>query len=100
MSDYASCAVYVPTVEVSADIRRRFTYHPPRPDQVPRYQLIRAGALGLAEQLLRVCPPGRELSIALSRLEEAVMAANASIAREILSPAAQAGAAAVVEGQP
>ena len=63
------------------DITRRFTYHPPKDRQAERYREIRAAGLDLAELLTAECPQSRELSLALTKLEEAVMWANAAIAR-------------------
>jgi hypothetical protein len=61
--------------------QRAFTYHPPASEQALRYQQIRAGGGGLSELLNSLCPPSRELSLAQTRVEEAVMWANAAIAR-------------------
>lgn len=63
------------------DLESRFTYHPPKGDQVERYEIIRGSALTLAKQLDRLCPDSRELSLAITHLEQAVMFANAAIAR-------------------
>ena len=68
-----------------ADIENRFTYHPPttlgiRP-QAARYSEIRAEALRLALILNDFCPDSRELSFAVTHLEEMVFWANAAIAR-------------------
>ena len=65
----------------SMDIEKNFTYHAPKPDQVVRYGEIRARAKQFAEMLLSDCPESRELSLAMTKLEECVMWANASIAR-------------------
>ena len=62
-------------------IQKAFTYHAPKGDQPKRYQEIRATAAAFAMYLVEVCPDSRELSLALTKLEEAVMWANASIAR-------------------
>lgn len=64
------------------DIEDRFTYHPP-PDRttVETYKRVRANARQLAEELVMLCPPSRERSLALTKLEEAVMHANSAIAR-------------------
>lgn len=62
-------------------ILNRFTYHPPKGDQAARYNHLRAVARSLALDIASTCPPSRERSIALTKLEEAVMWANASIAR-------------------
>lgn len=64
-----------------ADIDVRFTYHAPTDDQVPRYEEIRHDARLYAERLVDLCPPSRELSLALTHLEQCVMFANAAIAR-------------------
>lgn len=64
-----------------AQVDKAFTYHPPKPDQVPRYTRIRDEAKALALRLASDCPPSRELSLALTHLEDAVMWANAAIAR-------------------
>jgi hypothetical protein len=68
--------------EMSRDeIGQRFTYHPPQDHQVPKYQLIRAKATELAQLIVKLTHVSREQSLALTNLEQAVMWANASIAR-------------------
>lgn len=68
-------------VEPSADMLKRFTYHPPKNDQAQRYQFIRDRAFAFAMIVDHECPNSREKSLALTKLEEAVMWANAAIAR-------------------
>lgn len=63
------------------EIITRFTYHPPKEGQPEKYERIRGKARKLAELLIAECPDSRELSLALTHLEEATMWANASIAR-------------------
>lgn len=63
------------------DLKNRFTYHAPKENQPMRYEEIRQRAKELAESLVAICPESRELSLALTNLEQAVMWANASIAR-------------------
>ena len=63
------------------DIDNRFTYHAPKAGQPERYATIRATAKNLAILLDDECPESREKSLAMTKLEEAVMWANASIAR-------------------
>jgi hypothetical protein len=58
-----------------------FTYHPPKGNQAARYEHIRSEAKVLATQLCDACPESRELSLALTNLEQAVFWANAAIAR-------------------
>ena len=62
-------------------IENNFTYHKPTEDQVERYARIRDHAKHLAYILNQYCPESRELSLAMTKLEEAVMWANAAIAR-------------------
>lgn len=64
----------------------RFTYHAPFGDQPIRYEMIRDRARNLAEFMSEKCPPSRELSLALTNLEQAVMWANAAIARNETRP--------------
>jgi hypothetical protein len=65
----------------SFDLDRRFTHHPPKGDQVVRYHDLRAGARNLADEINTTCPESREKSLAITHLEQAVMWANAAIAR-------------------
>ena len=58
-----------------------FTYHPPFGDQVERYTQIRNEGKNFAELCAASCPESRELSVALTKIEEAVMWANSAIAR-------------------
>ncbi len=69
------------TPAAAADLQKRFSYHAPKGDQPDRYVLIRENAFVLAQILMERCPPSREQSLALTKLEEVVMWANASIAR-------------------
>jgi hypothetical protein len=73
---------YTPDPQTLAQIDAAFKYHPPKEGQPERYAEIRAEARLLALRLVKLCPPGRERSLALTKLEEAVMWANAAIARE------------------
>ena len=63
------------------DLANRFTYHPPRDGQPEKYQAIRTDAHGLATLINQQAPEGREKSLAITHLEQAVMWANAAIAR-------------------
>ena len=66
---------------INDDIENRFTYHSPKPGQPKLYEEIRDTAKLLAYKIEDECPASREKSLALTRLEEAVMWANAAIAR-------------------
>lgn len=63
------------------DIEKRFTYHAPKGDQPARYDDLRSHFRDLAYIVEAACPDSRERSLALTKLEEAVMWANAAIAR-------------------
>lgn len=65
----------------TADLTNRFTYHPPKGDQPGRYEELRGAALTFANLIGTSCPDSREKYLALTKLEEAVFWANASIAR-------------------
>lgn len=62
-------------------IDNAFTYHAPKGDQPQRYDVIRTTARQFAMKIEDLCPDSREKSLAMTKLEEAVMWANASIAR-------------------
>ena len=62
-------------------VENNFTYHPPKGTQQKRYETIREFAKTYAMFLIENCPDSRERSLALTKLEESVMWANASIAR-------------------
>jgi len=63
------------------NLDKNFTYHPPKEGQPEKYATIRKMAHEYAEFLQENCPQSRELSLALTNLEQTVMWANASIAR-------------------
>ena len=63
------------------DIHTRFTYHSPKDNQPERYVILRDQARDLALRIEQACPPSRERALALTKLEESVFWANASIAR-------------------
>lgn len=63
------------------DIDNRFTYHPPVPEFIDRFVQLRSEARELAITIVELTPASREQSLALTHLEEAVMWANAALAR-------------------
>lgn len=64
------------------DLENRFTYHPPRDAvDVELYQKIRLAGLQFALAIDESAKESRELSLAITHIEEAVMWANAAIAR-------------------
>ncbi|MCL7382127.1 hypothetical protein [Streptomyces sp. 35G-GA-8] len=54
---------------------------PPQPGQAERYEQIRTGGLVLAQLLAELCRSSPELSRAITHIDEAVMNANAAVAR-------------------
>lgn len=63
------------------DLTNRFTHHPPKGDQAVRYSEIRRKALEFAQLINDMTPGSREQSLAITHLEDAVMWANAAIAK-------------------
>lgn len=63
------------------ELKKRFTYHAPQPIHIQKFEDIRKNALYFANLLKVHCPESRELSLAITKVEEAVMWANAAIAR-------------------
>ncbi|GAK05644.1 hypothetical protein JCM19037_4158 [Geomicrobium sp. JCM 19037] len=66
---------------MNKQIENNFTHHSPTQEQISRYQKIRNEALILAMLIDGKCPNSREKSLAMTKLEETVMWANAAIAR-------------------
>ena len=65
-----------------ARVERWFTYHAPSAAQIPKYNEIREKAREFALVLVRNCPSSTDRSVALRKLRECVMTANASVACE------------------
>lgn len=63
-------------------INNDFTYHRPPAEIGPVFVQIREKAKELAHMIVDLTPAGREQSSALTNLEQAVMHANAGIARQ------------------
>lgn len=64
------------------DIEKRFTYHKPKENDAFKLVIIREDAKYFADIINSYVPEGREKSLAITKLEEAVMWANAGIARK------------------
>lgn len=73
--------MYTPSERVSKQLKTTFTYCRPQGNQPQRYERIRDEAGKLAHLIACNTPESREQSIALTKLEEVVMFANAAIAR-------------------
>ena len=67
--------------DVNPKIENAFTYHPPKDCQPAMYQAIREKAKELAYLIDELVPDSREKSLAMTKLEECSMWANAGIAR-------------------
>lgn len=63
------------------ELDNRFTYHSPKQGQPEKYELVRGSGKSLATVIDKLCPESREKSLAITKIEEAVMWANAAIAR-------------------
>lgn len=72
---------YTPTADERRQLSHVFTYHPPQGDQIQRYAELREAGKTLAFYVAELCPPSRERDIAIERISEAIMHANAAIAR-------------------
>jgi hypothetical protein len=62
------------------DLDNIFNYHPPQPDQIAKYETIRAGAKAFAAIILEHTPKSADQTASIRKLREAVMTANAAIA--------------------
>lgn len=63
------------------DLLRRFAYHAPDRARAELHEDVRAGIYSLARWLNETLPTGREASLVITHLEEAMFWANAAIAR-------------------
>lgn len=65
---------------MSKDLENWFTYHPPQPEDIPKYTAIREAALKFATVLVDNTPASADQSAAMRKLRECVTTANMSIA--------------------
>ena len=69
-------------MSINADIKNRFGFHPADTEaKASQHQDIREIMADTAMYLVDAVPPSRELSLALTKLEEAAFWANAAVAR-------------------
>ena len=66
---------------MDAKIENAFTYQAPKDGKPEKYQAIREKAKELAYLIQKLVPPSREQSLAMTKLEECSMWANAGIDR-------------------
>lgn len=67
--------------DLLAALKHRFTHHVPCDEKVASHEEVRALLHSASIDIASLCPDGRELYIALEKLEEAMFWANAAIAR-------------------
>lgn len=65
----------------NSDLTNRFTFHPATSTTALTYEAMRSKALELASWMDENAPESRELSLALTNLDQAVMWFNAAVAR-------------------
>lgn len=63
------------------DLTNRFSYHQPKEGQPEKYQTLRRKALEFAYAIKDLTPESREQVNAIDSIDQAVMWANAAIAR-------------------
>lgn len=63
------------------DINNRFDYHAPDADRKERHEALRDNLRKMAQFVCELVPAGRERSLAITKLEEAMFWGNAGIAR-------------------
>lgn len=72
----------MPPQDHGPDLDNRFAHHPPSTDAIAsHHHLMREAARWLAGQVIEYVPEGCEQALALTKIEEAMMWANAGIAR-------------------
>ncbi len=57
-----------------------FTYHPPDEARAAKHAIINGNTIGLAHEYFEHCPESPELTLAIRKLQEARMWANAALA--------------------
>ncbi|WP_280499352.1 DUF7681 family protein [Nocardia cyriacigeorgica] len=66
----------------SIELANRFTYHPALTDRRRNaHDSVRAAVAAVAVELNNLVPEGREKALAFTKLEEAMLWANAALAR-------------------
>lgn len=66
---------------MNEQLENNFKYHSPKEGQPEKYEALRNKAKELAYLIEELCPNSREKALAITKLEESSMWANASIAR-------------------
>jgi hypothetical protein len=63
------------------ELNKRFDYHAPTGNEGDTHEWVRARLKETASAMLTMLPDGRELSLVVTHLEEAMFWANAALAR-------------------
>lgn len=63
------------------DAENVFKYHEPKPGQDEKYHALRDGAKAFDALITKLCPESRERALAYTKLEEALLWATSSVAR-------------------
>lgn len=63
------------------DIDNRFAFHAADTVKREQHAAIRDACKGAAQEITKLCPASRETSLAITKLEEAMMWGNAALAR-------------------
>lgn len=66
----------------NTDLENRFNYHAPDEVKKRAHERVRTYLLQMAQEFNISLPEGREKSLAITKLEEAMFWANAAIARQ------------------
>lgn len=61
------------------DLHNIFTYHEPTPKQLKQYQRVREAAKQFAKVVIENSPPSADQTVAIRKIREAAMIANAAI---------------------
>ena len=64
----------------NADLDEIFSYHKAEQSQLEHFEGVRLAAREFAEQILLHTPPSPDQTVAIRKIREAVMTANAAIA--------------------
>lgn len=67
--------------DIREDLANRFNHHSPTPSAVAAHRNVRDACHAASVIIVSNVPPGRERSLALTHLEDAMMWGNAGIAR-------------------
>lgn len=80
MSEEAAAVSNKPDPTTHESILNVFSYHAPTHEKSTKYDALRSAAADLALEIARLCPKSADRTVALRKVREAVMYANASVA--------------------